>query len=63
VKEVNIDSDDRFVICFNPNQATLDAAIRPIGVHTVTDCPSRGTADVGGRCRSGSGDYGYMQGL
>ena len=28
VKEVNIDSDDRFVICFNPEQATRDAAIR-----------------------------------
>jgi hypothetical protein len=28
VKEVNIDSDDRFVICFNPDQATRDAAIR-----------------------------------
>nr|WP_240676899.1 IS1634 family transposase [Actinacidiphila soli] len=28
VKEVNIGSDDRFVICFNPDQATRDAAIR-----------------------------------
>lgn len=28
VKEVNIGSDDRFVICFNPEQATRDAAIR-----------------------------------
>jgi transposase len=28
VKEVNIDSDDRFVICFNPEQARRDAAIR-----------------------------------
>jgi transposase len=28
VKEVNIDSDDRFVICFNPEQAERDAAIR-----------------------------------
>jgi Transposase DDE domain len=28
VKEVKIDSDDRFVICFNPEQATRDAAIR-----------------------------------
>jgi hypothetical protein len=28
VKEVNIDSDDRFVICFNPEQAKRDAAIR-----------------------------------
>ncbi|MFF3160076.1 IS1634 family transposase [Streptomyces sp. NPDC057910] len=28
VKEVNIDSDDRFVICYNPEQATRDAAIR-----------------------------------
>ncbi|GAB2459161.1 IS1634 family transposase [Streptomyces incanus] len=28
VKEVNIDSDDRFVICFNPEQALRDAAIR-----------------------------------
>jgi Transposase DDE domain len=28
VKEVNIDSDDRFVICFNPEQAQRDAAIR-----------------------------------
>jgi hypothetical protein len=28
VKEVNIGSDDRFIICFNPDQATRDAAIR-----------------------------------
>ncbi|MET9915040.1 transposase, partial [Streptomyces sp. NPDC006476] len=28
VKEVNIGSDDRFVICFNPEQAQRDAAIR-----------------------------------
>jgi hypothetical protein len=28
VKEVNIDSDDRFVICFNPEQVKRDAAIR-----------------------------------
>jgi hypothetical protein len=28
VKEVNIGSDDRFVICFNPDQAARDAAIR-----------------------------------
>jgi hypothetical protein len=28
VKEVNIDSDDRFVICFNPEQATRDAHVR-----------------------------------
>jgi hypothetical protein len=28
VKEVNIGTDDRFVICFNPEQATRDAAIR-----------------------------------
>jgi hypothetical protein len=28
VKEVNIGSDDRFVICFNPEQAKRDAAIR-----------------------------------
>ncbi|XIJ51837.1 IS1634 family transposase [Kitasatospora hibisci] len=28
VKEVNIATDDRFVICFNPDQATRDAAIR-----------------------------------
>lgn len=28
VKEVNIDSDDRFMICFNPEQATRDATIR-----------------------------------
>ncbi|MGW3985326.1 IS1634 family transposase [Streptomyces mirabilis] len=28
VKEVNIGTDDRFVICFNPDQATRDAAIR-----------------------------------
>jgi hypothetical protein len=28
VKEVNIGTDDRFVLCFNPDQATRDAAIR-----------------------------------
>lgn len=28
VKEVNINSDDRFLICFNPEQALRDAAIR-----------------------------------
>ena len=28
VKEVSIDSDDRFVLCFNPAQAGRDAAIR-----------------------------------
>jgi hypothetical protein len=28
VKEVKIGSDDRFVLCFNPDQATRDAAIR-----------------------------------
>ena len=28
VKEVSIDSDDRFVICFNPAQSQRDAAIR-----------------------------------
>ncbi|MGI5135670.1 IS1634 family transposase [Streptomyces sp. CA-106110] len=28
VKEVNIGSDDRYIICFNPDQATRDAAIR-----------------------------------
>ncbi|MFD0508045.1 IS1634 family transposase [Streptomyces chiangmaiensis] len=28
VKEVNIGTDGRFVICFNPDQATRDAAIR-----------------------------------
>jgi Transposase DDE domain len=28
VKEVNIDSDDRFVLCFNPDQAERDAAVR-----------------------------------
>lgn len=28
VKEVDIGSDDRFIICFNPEQATRDAAIR-----------------------------------
>jgi hypothetical protein len=28
VKEVNIDSDDRFVLCYNPQQAERDAAVR-----------------------------------
>jgi hypothetical protein len=28
VKEVNIDSNDRFVLCFNPAQADRDAAVR-----------------------------------
>jgi hypothetical protein len=28
VKEVNIDADDRFVICFNPEAAERDAAVR-----------------------------------
>jgi hypothetical protein len=28
VKEVNIDAEDRFVICFNPEAATRDAAVR-----------------------------------
>jgi len=28
VKEVNIGSDDRFVLCFNPEQAERDAAVR-----------------------------------
>ncbi|MGH3966137.1 MAG: IS1634 family transposase [Gemmatimonadota bacterium] len=28
VKQVNIGTDDRFVICFNPEQATRDAALR-----------------------------------
>lgn len=28
VKEVNIGSDDRFILCFNPDQAVRDAAIR-----------------------------------
>jgi transposase len=28
VKEVNIGSDDRFILCFNPEQAVRDAAIR-----------------------------------
>lgn len=28
VKEINIGSDDRLIICFNPDQATRDAAIR-----------------------------------
>ncbi len=28
VKEVNIDTDDRFVICFNPEAADRDAAVR-----------------------------------
>jgi hypothetical protein len=28
VKEVNIDSDDRFVLCYNPEQAERDVAVR-----------------------------------
>jgi hypothetical protein len=28
VKEVNIDTDDRFVLCYNPEQAERDAAVR-----------------------------------
>ena len=28
VKEVNIGSDDRFVLCYNPEQAERDAAVR-----------------------------------
>jgi hypothetical protein len=28
VKEVNIDTDDRFILCFNPDAATRDAAVR-----------------------------------
>jgi hypothetical protein len=37
VKEVNIGTDDRFVICFNPDQATRDAAIRERMVTQLTE--------------------------
>ncbi|MFG2525409.1 hypothetical protein [Streptomyces sp. NPDC048527] len=37
VKEVNIGTDDRFVICFNPDQATRDAAIRERMVAQLTE--------------------------
>jgi Transposase DDE domain len=37
VKEVNIGSDDRFIICFNPEQAERDAAIRARMVAQLED--------------------------
>jgi transposase len=37
VKEVNIDADDRFVICFNPEAADRDAAVRARLVAALTD--------------------------
>ncbi|MET8310731.1 transposase [Micromonospora sp. NPDC005173] len=37
VKEVNIGADDRFVICFNPDAAQRDAAIRERLVAQLTD--------------------------
>ena len=36
VKEVRIAEDERFVICFNPEQADRDAALREIMVGKLT---------------------------
>ena len=49
VKEVNIDSDDRFVLCFNPEQAERDAAVRARLVaqldEAIADTDKLATAD------------------
>nr|WP_199489230.1 hypothetical protein [Micromonospora craniellae] len=37
VKEVNIDTDDRFVICYNPEAADRDAAVRTRLIAQLTD--------------------------
>ncbi|MDG4801986.1 IS1634 family transposase [Micromonospora sp. WMMD980] len=37
VKEVNIDTDDRFVICYNPEAADRDAAVRQRLIAQLTD--------------------------
>jgi Transposase DDE domain len=37
VKEVNIDADDRFVICYNPDAAERDAAVRDRLLTQLTD--------------------------
>jgi hypothetical protein len=37
VKEVNIDADDRFVICYNPEAADRDAAVRDRLLAQLTD--------------------------
>jgi hypothetical protein len=37
VKEVNIDADDRFVICYNPEAADRDAAVRERLIAQLTD--------------------------
>ncbi|MFF3159979.1 IS1634 family transposase [Streptomyces sp. NPDC057910] len=54
VKEVNIGTDDRLVICFNPDQAARDAAIRERMVAQCRRTPVSGPGKISVKLRCAS---------